>query len=68
MQNYGISTTTAKRYLDKMCSKEGLCTRLGGRIRFNAEHPLFKGEIERYDGMYTNIKTSDNVPNEKLSQ
>ncbi len=23
-----ISTTTAKRYLDKMCSKEGLCTRL----------------------------------------
>ena len=39
-----------------------------GRIRFDAEYPLFKGEIERYDGMYTNIKTSDNVPNKKLSQ
>jgi hypothetical protein len=63
-----ISPTTAKRYLDKLCSKEGLCKRMYGVISFDEEHPLFKGEIPSYDGMCTNTKTGDDVPNEKLSQ
>ncbi len=56
-----ISTTTVKRYLDKMCSKEGLCKRMYGVISIDEEHPLFKGEIESYDGMCRNTKpVSDN--------
>ena len=64
----GISTTTAKRYLDKLCSKKGLCKMLGGRISFNEEHPLFKGEIKTYDGMYIHKKSGDGNSEEEFSQ
>jgi hypothetical protein len=64
----GISPTTAKRYLDKLCSKEGLCKRMYGVISFDEEHPLVKGEISSYDGMYIAPKTGDDVTNEKLCQ
>ena len=50
----GISPVTAKRYLDKMCSKEGLCSCKYGLIFYDQEHPLFKGEIDSYDGMFRN--------------
>lgn len=53
----GISTTTAKRYLDKLCSKNGLCKMLGGLISFDKDHPLFKGEIKTYDEMFVNQKS-----------
>lgn len=55
----GISTTTAKRYLDKICSKNGLCKIFGGFVRINEEHPLFKGEIETYDGQHLVKKPTD---------
>ena len=46
-----LSPVTTKRYLDKMCSKEGLCKMNLGCVTWDYEHPLFKKEILEYDGM-----------------
>lgn len=46
-----ISTTTAKRYLEKLCSEEGICIQLGGFVGFDENHPLMKKEIKEYDGL-----------------
>ena len=45
----GLSPVTTKRYLDKLCSKSGLCKKIGGKIRWDTEHPLLKGEVKQYD-------------------
>lgn len=57
-----ISTTTVKRYLDKMCSKEGLCKNKYGRVYFDTDHPVFKGEMKSYDGMCVTPKSADENP------
>ena len=48
----GISPVTAKRYLDKMCSKEGLCKISNGSVIIDFDHPLYTGKIESYDEMF----------------
>ena len=58
-----ISTITAKRYLDKLCSKKGLCIILSGFVVLDENHPLFKGEIKVYDGMVVNSKIKNNNSN-----
>jgi len=46
-----ISPVTAKRYLDKMCSKAGILKICNGCVQFDEEHPLFRGLIDEYDGL-----------------
>jgi len=50
-EKFGLSPITTERYLKKMCSKEGLCKMVMGNVTKNKDHPLFKGEIEVYDGI-----------------
>lgn len=51
----GLSPVTTERYLMKMCSEAGLCKMIYGNVSADKNHPLFKGEIEEYDGMRSNL-------------
>lgn len=51
-EKFGLSPITIQRYLEKMCSKEGLCKNHFGNISLDMEHPLFKREIPEYDGIW----------------
>lgn len=50
-EKFGLSPITTERYLMKMCSKYGLCKIVFGNVSVDMDHPLFKGKIEKYDGI-----------------
>ena len=50
-EKFELSPTTTKRYLEKICSGVGLCMMVIGNVTFDMDHPLFKEEIEEYDGV-----------------
>jgi len=58
-EKVGISPVTAKRYLDKICSSEGLYKICNGRLVRNYDHPLYTGKIESYDGLHLHWPTSE---------